>query len=438
MSCATKTVTFDESSPRTPTWGYQRGPRRASRAIPPLFLFLLAGLWGQDASTMSPFPRGQAMSEAYGVFAEDAEAIFYNPALTVYGLKNNLYFNYTAWVADTSQLALAYRTRLRPNFSLGFLATLFLADGIESSVPGAPDPFRLNSEGVWVPKLGAPLGFADFNATVNASFLLPVGSLLFPLGANLKIGHYDFQGEGKTRLAFDLGALFLIHDSFRVEKKVSSAVLRGMIPTRMAATLKSVGAELAHQNDLATELSVPEFTVGLGFEPFATRAAPGAPARYRVLTEMDLSTRQGFALGLIQRFSFGDVRPDLHLGFGLGDSGPRFSAGVHAAIRIQDVDYAFTYSLRGLGALALVHNMAVSVNLDLDFVSLFQKGSRGAAESRLRKWLGEVQALFVGGHYSEALFAIRNLLEKFPNNPEVRELYEKIKDLNPSRDTFMN
>ncbi|MBN8217223.1 MAG: hypothetical protein J0L75_11325 [Spirochaetes bacterium] len=408
--------------------------RRVALLLAALLLALALPLPAQDASTISPFPRGQAMSEAYSVFAEDAEAIFYNPALTVYGMKNNFYLNYTSWIEGTSLLSLAYRNRLARNFAVGFLSTLFVADGIETTAAPGTAPFVLNSDGIWVPITGAA-SFVEFNFAANASYLLPIKGMLFPLGANLKFGKYAFNGEGKTRLTLDLGTLFLIHDSFRLETRIPNSLVRGLIPSRFAFTVRNFGFEAGSVASLATDFNNPDLTVGLGFNHFSTAAFhPKDRFSYAVLSEFDLSTRQGFGWGLINRFTLGEIRPDLQFGVNYNGDTARLSAGVHTAFRIKGMDYYVSYAVRWLAGLSAAHNFAVGVNLDFDLFG--PEGKNKAREARFRKALGEAQLLLLEGNYSEALFLIKGLREKYPDSQEIRELYDKVKDFDKKRDTF--
>jgi hypothetical protein len=413
------------AAPRRPLW-------RLAFLLAPLLLSLPA----QDASTISPFPRGQAMSEAYSVFAEDAEAIFYNPALTVYGMKNNFYLNYTSWIEGTSLLSLAYRNRLARNFAIGFLSTLFIADGIETSAaPTGLSPFVLNADGIWVPILGTSASFVEFNFTANASFLLPIKGLLFPIGANLKFGKYAFNGEGKTRMTLDLGTMFLVHDSLRLETRIPNALVRGLVPSRLAFTFKNLGFEAPNVASLTTDFNMPDFTFGIGFNHFSTATLhPKDRFSYSALSEFDLSTRQGFGWGLINRFVFGDIRPDLQFGVNYNGDSARLSMGIHTAFRVKGMDYYVSYSVRWLAGLSAAHNFAVGANFDFD---LFGPESKNKArELKFKKALGEAQLLLMEGNYTEALFLIKGLREKYPQSQEIRDLYDKVKDFDRKRDTF--
>lgn len=383
---------------------------------------LVLALHAQDASTISPFPRGEAMAEAFTVFSEDLEAIHYNPALSMTGRPHAGSFSFSSWVEGTTLLALGWRSMIKPNLSVGLLTTLFVADGIENTSGGSA-PFVLNNLGIWVPSAGLAGSFVEFNLTGNVSSVLHLGRLILPVGANLKIGRYAFNGEGKTRLSTDLGSALYIHESFGLPTAVPNPLVRGLIPSRFAMTLKGFGAEVGSAPDLATEFNNLEFTAALGWNHWHSAMFQANPkVNARIDSEIDVSTRRGFSWGIMNRFAFGDVRPELYLGLNLNGDEVRPSGGLQVSFKIHSVSYHLTYAAHGLAGLGVAHHFAVGAQLEADVFQpketpVRSTGGRGPADL-----ITEVRLLVQSGRFDQARPLLASLVKKYPENPDVLEL----------------
>jgi hypothetical protein len=137
--------------------------------------------------------RAVGMGGAYTTIAEDASAVYWNPA-GLAGLKRSqVFFNHAKWLADISLDFAAVAIPLQRWGTLGVGATFLTMDDME------------------VTTVNQPMGTGEKFSAGSYAFTLGYANMLtdrFSIGGNIKYIHESIYHSGSSGLAFDLGTLF--------------------------------------------------------------------------------------------------------------------------------------------------------------------------------------------------------------------------------------
>jgi len=211
--------------------------------------------------------RAVAMSEAYVAVANDASAIFWNPAGLVLVEDNDLLLSHTVWVADIGLQAAAFAKTLEGIGTVGFSFS-YLGSG-EMDVTTVTDPQGTSGE---------TFNYSDF--MVGASYARWLTDK-FAIGGNLKYVREDFgisnplTGDDITAAAWgvDIGTLYFT----------------GYKSLRMGMSIQNFGPELS-PNGIVKDYS--------DYDPEAGEYVTEEETNYRKY-HMPMTFRVGLAMDLL-------------------------------------------------------------------------------------------------------------------------------------------
>lgn len=398
-------------------------------------------LGAQSILNISPYPFGQALSGAFSAYAKDSEAMYYNPAATCYGYKNDIYATYTSWLADTSLIALSYRYKLDSKLALGLSLGAFFSGNIDYSPFGATSPFVLDSSGFWVLPQTAQYSYSEVLLTANVSYLLAFGDFMMPIGANVKIGGMSFDmktladNEGAMFFAADFGMLMPVHMNFAV----TDEWMKRFIPEYIALTYTDLGLNFDPSGRLTASGTDMALRLGLGFNLYNGKfILLDMPSRYTLKAEIDISSDEIFSMGVINGFSFNKIiTADILLGCKANASGFWFSSGLFAGFDIMKVIYSVGYTFTLAGTLGFTHQFSFNADFDFDIVgSIFGKDSQTVEKDKVEQGVAEIIKIIRSGEYKQAVYILKQLLEKYPDNQQLLNMRDRLREINPSVDSF--
>ncbi|UCE20266.1 MAG: PorV/PorQ family protein [Gemmatimonadota bacterium] len=274
--------------------------------------------------------RAVAMSEAYVAVANDASAIFWNPAGLVLVEKNDVHLSHTEWVADIGLQAAGFAKTLEGIGTVG-LSFCYLGSG-DMNVTTVEQP-----QGT-----GEKFSYSDLMLGVSFARWL---TDKFAVGGNVKIVREDFGVDNPAtdeRMAtsvwgVDIGTLYFT----------------GYKSLRMGMSIQNFGPELSPPGE------VEDF---FGFDPgegeFVTEEATGyrkyhMPLTFRVGLAMDLlDTEEHFLTACVEADHPNDNMERLNMGaeYWLMDL-IAFRAGYMARHDSQTVSFGagFKFDISDLG-----------------------------------------------------------------------------------------
>lgn len=403
---------------------------------------IAAVLGAQSVLYISPYPTGQALAGAFSAYAKDSEAIYYNPAATYYGYKNDLYVTYTAWLAETSLMALSYRYKYDSRLAFGFSFTAFLSGNVSYNPFGTAQPFLYDSDGAWVlPTTSSMYSYNEFLTTFNASYLLAIDKFFIPIGANLKLGRlsFDLSADSLTQGSFfitaDVGAILPVHITFGIKDEW----LKRFIPERVSLTIKDLGGSFDPGGGLASAAADAAIRLGLGFNIWETKFLMlDLPSYYHTTTEIDLSTDDIFSMGINNELTINRmVSIDAMLGFKANASLVSFAGGFFTSLEFYNIVYRAGYSFALMGSLGMTHQFSFNVDFDFDIIgSIFGKDAKTVEQEKVTQTVTELKRLIQESNYKQAAFILKQLLEKYPENEKLKEIYDRLKEISPDVDLF--
>ncbi|MEK6794453.1 MAG: hypothetical protein AABZ39_06735 [Spirochaetota bacterium] len=406
-----------------------------------VIILAASGLWAQSILNISPYPVGQAMSGAFSAYAKDSEAMFYNPAATCYGYKNDIYATYTAWLAETSLMAISYRYKVDSKLAFGVSLGAFFSGNIDYSPFGASSPFTLDAQGFWVLPQTAQYSYSEVLLTLNASYLITLGDIMMAIGANAKLGGMSFDmrsladNEGAMFAALDTGILFPVHVNFAI----SDVWLKRIVPEYVAFTFTDLGINFDPSGRLTATGTDMAFRLGLGFNLFAAKFIfLDLPSRYNLKMEMDISSDDIYSMGAINDFNFNKViTSQLLLGFKANPSGFWFSSGLFVGFDILKVIYSVGYTFTLAGSLGYTHQFSFNADFDFDIVgSIFGKDAKTVQDDKVNQGVAEIVKIIRVGEYKQAIYILKQLLEKYPDDQRLQNMRDRLREINPEVDSF--
>jgi hypothetical protein len=168
-----------------------------------IIIFLGTCLWAQGVTkvgtTAARFlnievgARAVGMGSAFTTIADDASAIFWNPAGLAQFSRINVLVNHTSWLTDIGIDFAAIGIPLQQWGTLGFGATFLSMDQME------------------VTTVAQPMGTGEMFDAGSYAFSLSYAKSLtdrFSIGGNFKYIQENIYHSGATGFAFDIGTLF--------------------------------------------------------------------------------------------------------------------------------------------------------------------------------------------------------------------------------------
>jgi hypothetical protein len=156
------------------------------------------GTAGMTFLDIAPSARAAGMGGAFVAIANDASALYYNPAGAAWLQGKEIVASHTAYVADISHEYLAYAHPISPIIGvLGFSATMLWMDEMKVMVPT-----RGGANGNWT---GEYFTYTDYAAQATYAKKL---TEKFSTGVNLKFISSFAEDEQVTSIAGDVGTLY--------------------------------------------------------------------------------------------------------------------------------------------------------------------------------------------------------------------------------------
>jgi len=137
--------------------------------------------------------RAAGMGEAYTVVANDASAVFWNPAGLVDASDRNMFSSINKWPADITFAGLAYSMKLGRIGTLAISGVYLMTDDMEVTTIEMPEG---NGEMFNLTNYALGLTYARF-LTDRVS-----------VGLTTKFVHEDYYGHGYSTWALDLGTVY--------------------------------------------------------------------------------------------------------------------------------------------------------------------------------------------------------------------------------------
>jgi len=247
--------------------------------------------------------RPLALGGAYAAVADDANAVFYNPAGLAQIDRQQVFLTHTQWIADTRTEYAAYALPLGPQWTLGA--------GLNYVFTG--DITRYDSTGNKTGTLTAGEGYGLIGAAYRAQEK-------FAVGANAKFVRQTADDMSASAAALDFGGLYMA-ESFR-----------------FAAAVQNLGTKMKLANE---SFSLP-LTVCGGASVYVV---PGLLVSAEVVKPNDENT--SFRAGTeytIQAEELEEQEFSLRAGWRSGQSdgaGSGISLGIGVALRSFSFDYGF-------------------------------------------------------------------------------------------------
>jgi len=381
----------------------------------------------QSVFKMTPTIEGRALSGAYHAYAEDSEAIYFNPASTWFGYKNDMFLTYSSWIAETSLFSAGYRRKVSSSLAIGMGFTLFTSGDIAGAAAGTG---QFGASGLWENDNDV-FSYHQYSAAANISYRFRIGRFFFPAGINVKTGSTGYSGASTVLLAADAGLLFPIHNNI---DNISALhpVLRAVIPERVSIFAKDIGIELAPRGVLTHQPAETAFGAALGQNILTTRKE-----LYNLRLDLNWNTYDGVLLGMINTFTFTEFFSCKLLGGINPDSGNiKLSGGTVGQIEIKGIDYTLGYVINSLDSLGISHQFSFSINFDFDIITVF--GGKKTLDRRSQKILQEANMLIFKGNYREAKLLLTALQKKYRDNKQIIKILSILDGLEKNKDWYLN
>lgn len=319
-----------------------------------------AGTTGAEFLNIGVGERAAAMAGSYAAIADDASAIYWNPAGLARMIQQEVHFSHTQWI---DAISYDYGLYAYPDAKRGTFGA-----GIEmmnkSGIPGYDET-------------GASLG--NISAR-SMAFSAGWGKALYPggpsVGVSGKIIRESLAGYSSSGFAVNFGGLYPLYE--RPNLNVTGAL-----------AVRNVGTQSAFVSQASALPRTIDF--GLGLHTFDHKLVVGLDGIFR-----DLSG----AYGTIGAEYW--IHPAVALRSGLrfdADVGSGFSSGI--GVRVGSAQ--FDYSLSDFGALGIVHRGGISLRFGGGISRYYQEGV-------------DLMRL---GHYAEAFVKFNQILVERPEDKSV-------------------
>jgi opacity protein-like surface antigen len=146
--------------------------------------------------------RALGMGEAFSAVANDASALYWNPAGIAQLKRPEIVFNHTKWVGDISEEYLGYTHPLGSTGTLGVQMTMLTMGSMQITRVDDPNSIQREDEGEGLPKFSANDIAAGFTYARNFTDK-------FSLGISMKYIREVIWEMSSNGMGFDVGTLYL-------------------------------------------------------------------------------------------------------------------------------------------------------------------------------------------------------------------------------------
>ena len=281
--------------------------------------------------------RATAMADAFIAVADDASALYWNPAGLAFAKQNEVMFSHNAWVADISQEFVGGFYKLSESDVVGLSLTSLHMDNMEVT-----DEFNPYGNGQY-------FGFGDIAFTLSYSRKM---TDQFSIGVSVKYVEETLDRLKMRGVLIDIGTMYWT----------------GLGSTRFAVAVTNFGNEFApdgevtlwggRTNDKWQSFSPPTmFRIGFAFEPLQT-------AQNRITTSIQLNhpndNSENVSIGA--EYAYANIVA-LRAGYKINvdEQGFTAGAGVNLPLGIGNVSVDYGYS--AFSRLGSTHRFSIILGL---------------------------------------------------------------------------
>ncbi len=289
--------------------------------------------------------RAVAMGGAYSALAQDATALYWNPAGIANLKKSEATFSYADWIADTKLSYAGLVIPLETFGTIGLSVQSYSSGDIRETTLTKPD-----GTGRFFDATDLAFGFTYARAVTDR----------FSFGGTLKIVREDLANESATAFAFDIGSVFRtdFYGGLRI------AFVMANFGSDMRLSGRDLGSTFVNENgkSVSTLLETTDwelplvFRFGLAFDGYKTENSRFSLA-FDVNDTRDFEPRfnAGAEYAFAEKFY-------LRGGYRFNYDEESFTAGAGLALDIPGfADVKFNYALVDGGIFNLVHRYTIAL-----------------------------------------------------------------------------
>ena len=281
--------------------------------------------------------RASAMGDAFIAIADDASALYWNPAGLVFAKQNEVMFSHNSWVADISQEYLAAFYKFSDNDAVGISLTFLQMDDMK--VTNEVNPFGT----------GQYFSYGDVALTLTYSKKM---TNQFSFGGSIRYVEETLDVLKMRGVMIDLGTMYWT----------------GLGTTRFAVTITNFGNELAPDGEVKLwgdrtvsvwqSFSPPTmFRIGFAFEPWQTE-------RNRITASIQLNhpndNSENVSLGA--EYSYNEIL-NIRGGYKINSDEQSFSAGAGVKLPLGIANVAVDYAFAQFSRLGATHRFSIILGL---------------------------------------------------------------------------
>lgn len=281
--------------------------------------------------------RATAMGDAFIAIADDASALYWNPAGLVFAKQNEVMFSHNSWVADISQEYLAAFYKFSDNDAVGVSLTFLQMDDMK--VTNEVNPFGT----------GQYFSYGDVALTLTYSKKM---TDQFSFGGSIRYVEETLDLLKMRGVLIDLGTMYWT----------------GLGTTRFAVTITNFGNELAPDGEVKLwgdrtvtswqSFSPPTmFRIGFAFEPWQTE-------NNRITTSIQLNhpndNSENVSLGA--EYSYNEIL-NIRGGYKINSDEQSFTAGAGVKLPLGIANVAVDYAFAKFSRLGATHRFSIILGL---------------------------------------------------------------------------
>ncbi len=281
--------------------------------------------------------RATAMGDAFIAIADDASALYWNPAGLVFAKQNEVMFSHNSWVADISQEFLSAFYKFSDNDAVGISLTFLQMDDMK--VTNEVNPFGT----------GQYFSYGDVALTLTYSKKM---TNQFSFGGSIRYVEETLDVLKMRGVMIDLGTMYWT----------------GLGTTRFAVTITNFGNELAPDGEVKLwgdravtswqSFSPPTmFRIGFAFEPWQNESN-------RITTSIQLNhpndNSENVSLGA--EYSYNEIL-NIRGGYKINSDEQSFTAGAGVKLPLGIANVAVDYAFAKFSRLGATHRFSIILGL---------------------------------------------------------------------------